>query len=561
MNLNTAKTPQVAPCLSAVASGSDYQPCQPVDRRSILIMTILGSSLAFMDGSVVNVALPTFQAKFHATASEVQWVVQSYALFCAALLLLGGTLGDRLGRKRIFTIGIALFTLSSAGGALSMSLPQLIISRSIQGVGAALLIPQSLAILSAAFPGRERASAIGAWSAWTSVFAALGPVVGGWLIQVSTWRWIFLLNLPLAAWIVLLLPKLRESNVSISIRTFATFDLKGTVLNTLGLASLVYSLSFGSQFGWTDPRIIVTMVIGIAFILVFLRSESRNENAMMPLSLFKNRRFLAVNLLTFFLYGSLGVAFYIVPFFSIQIKHLSPLATGAAFLPCIAVMFFFSSKIGQISSEYGERSFLVIGAICCACGLAIFALFSHRPGYSASLLPGMLILGVGITIALSPLANVVMSSVPDEDTALASAVNNSISRIAGLVVLAIAAIVLSQGFNNSLLRQLNASQLPAEMREDIYSNHSLMTEVHVPTDFGDGAERQGREIVEGAFTDGYKAVMNAAAIGMLLAAIPVVLWWGEPTQNRAANPTQRNDGERLAIYLFQHPSKRRRMTS
>jgi EmrB/QacA subfamily drug resistance transporter len=525
--LNTAKTPQAAPCLSAVASDSDYHPCHPVDRRSILIMTILGSSLAFMDGSVVNVALPTFQAKFYATASEVQWVVQSYALFCAALLLLGGTLGDRLGRKRIFTIGIVLFTLASAGGALSISLTQLIISRSIQGVGAALLIPQSLAILSATFPGRERAAAIGAWSAWTSVFAALGPVVGGWLIQISTWRWIFLLNLPLAAWIIFLLPKLRESNIDFSIQNLATFDLRGTLLNTLGLGSLVYALSFGPQLGWIDARTIVSMLLGIALIAAFLRSEWNNEHAMMPLSLFANRRFLAVNLLTFFLYGSLGVAFYIVPFFSIQIKHLSPLATGAAFLPCIAVMFLFSSRVGRLSSELGERSFLVAGSVCCACGLALFGFFSHRHGYAASLLPGMLILGVGITIALSPLANVVMSSVPDEETALASAVNNSISRIAGLVVLSIAAIILSQGFDRSLLEQLNSSQLPSQMKNEIYAEHSLMTAAQIPSGFGDGAERIGREIVDGAFTNGYSAVMNTAALGMLLAAVPVMLWWKE----------------------------------
>src|ERR1700743_3632754 len=183
MKLNIAKTPQTVPCLSAAASTSDYRPCEAVDRKSILIMTILGSSLAFMDGSVVNVALPTLQTTFYATSPEVQWVVQSYALFCSALLLLGGTLGDRLGRKKIFAIGIGLFTLASTGAAISISLPQLILSRSVQGVGAALLIPQSLAILSAAFPGHERASAIGAWSAWTSVFAALGTVVVGFLFS------------------------------------------------------------------------------------------------------------------------------------------------------------------------------------------------------------------------------------------------------------------------------------------------------------------------------------------------------------------------------------------
>jgi hypothetical protein len=257
---------------------------------------------------------------------------------------------------------------------------------------------------------------------------------------------------------------------------------------------------------------------------------------MMPLSLFSNRRFLAVNLLTFFLYGSLGVAFYIVPFFSIQIKRLSPLATGAAFLPCIAVMFLFSSRVGRISSELGERSFLVVGAICSACGLALFGVFSHRRGYVAALLPGMLLLGVGITIALAPLANVVMSSVPEEETAVASAVNNSISRIAGLVVLSIAAIFLSHGFDRSLLAHLNVSSLPSQMKDQIYANHALMTAIRVPADFGDGAERQGREIVDQAFTSGYSAVMYAAALGMLLAAMPVMLWWTEPSRELDPSP-------------------------
>jgi EmrB/QacA subfamily drug resistance transporter len=536
MKLNIAKTPQTVPCLPAAAPGSDYQPCRPVDRKLILIMTILGSSLAFMDGSVVNVALPTFQTTFYATSSEVQWVVQSYALFCAALLLLGGMLGDRLGRKRIFALGIVLFTLASSGAALSMSLPQLVLSRSVQGVGAALLIPQSLAILSAAFPGHERASAIGAWSAWTSVFAALGPIVGGLLIQVSTWRWIFLLNLPLAAWILVLLPKLRESNTAFSTLSLATFDLRGTLLNTLGLGSLVYSLSFGSQLGWANLKVVIAMLIGISLIGAFLRSQWRNVHAMMPLFLFSNRRFLAVNLLTFFLYGSLGVAFYIVPFFAIQIKHLTPLATGAAFLPCIAVMFLFSSRVGRISSELGERPFLVVGAICSACGLVLFGVFSHRQGYVASLLPGMLLLGIGITMALSPLANVVMSSVPDEETAVASAVNNSISRISGLVVLSIATIFLSHGFDRSLLTQLSISSLPPRMKDQIYADHVLMAAVRVPSGFGDVARRQGREIVEAAFINGYSAVMYAAAFGMLLAALPVMLWWRESSGERDPNP-------------------------
>ena len=532
MKVSIIKTPQTVPCLSAANASSEYRPCEAVDRRSILIMTVLGSSLAFMDGSVVNVALPTFQSAFYATSSEVQWVVQSYALLCAALLLLGGTLGDRLGRKRVFASGIALFTLASIGASASMSLAQLIVSRSLQGVGAALLIPQSLAILSAAFPGRERAAAIGSWSAWTSVFAALGPVVGGWLIQVWTWRWIFLLNVPLAVWILLLLPKLRESPSSFSIRDLATFDLRGTFLNTLGLGLLVYALSFGTQFGWSAARIEVSLVLGIVLLAAFVRSEWHNRNAMMPLSLFENRRFLAVNLLTFFFYGSLGVAFYIVPFFAIQIKHLSPLATGAAFLPCIAVMFLFSSRVGRVSSEMGERYFLVTGSVCSACGLAIFALMSRHSGYAASLLPGMLVLGIGITVALSPLANVVMSAVPEQETALASGVNNSISRVAGLVILSIAAIVLTQAFGRSLQQQLHSSGLPSEMQSKLYAERSLMTAAQVPTNFGVDTAREGQQIVEASFTSGYGAVMDAAAVGMLLAAMSVVLWWKEPAQER-----------------------------
>jgi hypothetical protein len=214
-----------------------------------------------------------------------------------------------------------------------------------------------------------------------------------------------------------------------------------------------------------------------------------------------------------------------VPFFAIWVKGLSPLATGAAFLPCIAVMFLFSSRIGKISAELGERSFLVVGALCGGLGLALFGVFSKREGYAASLLPGMLLLGVGITIALSPLANVVMSSVPEEETAVASAVNNSISRIAGLVVLSVAKIFLSHGFDGSLLKQLDSSSLPSRMKTQILADHSLMAAIRVPAGFGDGDERQSREIINRAFVHGYGAVMYAAAFGMLLSALPVMFLW------------------------------------
>ena len=326
------------------------------NRQAVSLITILGSSLAFMDGSIVNVALPTIQRTFHAGTPSVQWVVQSYALFSAALLLFSRALGDQFGRKKIFMLGVAFFTTSSLGCAVANSLSFLIVWRSLQGIGASLLIPQSLAILSAAYSTEDRATAIGTWSAWTSVFGALGPVVGGWLIQSLNWRWTFAINLPVTVWIFFLLPKLRESESHFSVGSLRKLDLRGTLFNTLGLGAVVYSLSFASEYGWMDLRISGAFMAGMLLILAFLATQARRENALMPLSLFNNRRFLSVNIFTFLLYGALGATFYIVPFFAIQVKHSNAISTGAAFLPCIAVMLMFASRVGRMSHRYGRAT-------------------------------------------------------------------------------------------------------------------------------------------------------------------------------------------------------------
>ena len=260
-------------------------------------------------------------------------------------------------------LGVALFTASSLGCAVANSLSFLIVWRSLQGIGASLLIPQSLAILSAAYSTEDRAAAIGTWSAWTSVFAALGLVAGGWLIQSLNGCWASAINLPVAVWIFFLLPKLRENESNFSLESLRKLDLKGMLLNTLGLGAVAYSLSFASEYGWYNLQISGTFVFGLLLTVAFLVTQSRRENALMPLSLFKNQRFLSVNILTFQLYGALGVTFYMVPFFAIQIKHVDAVATGAAFLPCTAVMFIFASRIGRMSSRFGERPFLIIGAI------------------------------------------------------------------------------------------------------------------------------------------------------------------------------------------------------
>jgi EmrB/QacA subfamily drug resistance transporter len=524
-NANAIRTPQAIPCPEATDLDPDYHSCAKTSRGAVLLITILGSSLAFMDGSIVNVALPTLQRAFHAGASSVQGVVQSYALFSAALLLFSGALGDQFGRKKIFVLGVALFTASSLGCAVANSLTFLILWRSLQGIGASFLIPQSLAILSAAYSAEDRAAAIGTWSAWAGVLAALGPVAGGWLIQSLNWRWAFAINLPVAVWIFFLLPKLRESESDFSLERLRKLDLRGTLLNTLGLGAVVYSLSFASEYGWSNLQISGTFVFGLLLIVAFLVTQSRRENALMPLSLFKNQRFLSVNILTFLLYGALSVTFYMVPFFAIQIKHLNAVATGAAFLPCIAVMFICASRIGRMSTRFGERSFLIIGAFASAAGIALFAIFARQPGYATSLLPGMVGLGVGITIALAPLANVVMTSVPDGKSSLASAVNNSVSRLAGLLVLSGLILVLSHAFNHSLAQKLSSSSLPSNAKDSLYAERSLMAAAEIPNTLK-GKERQtAAAILADSYTDGYELVMYCCAVAALLSALPVIFWW------------------------------------
>jgi EmrB/QacA subfamily drug resistance transporter len=533
-NAKAIRTPQAIPCPEATDLESDYHPCTKANRRAVLLITILGSSLAFMDGSIVNIALPTLQMAFHAGASSVQWVVQSYALFSAALLLFSGALGDQFGRKRIFVLGVVFFTVSSLGCAAADSLSLLILWRSLQGIGASLLIPQSLAILSAAYATEDRAAAIGTWSAWTSVFGALGPVAGGWLIQSLNWRWAFAINLPVATWIFVLLPKLRESESHFSRESLRQLDLRGTLLNTLGLGAVVYSLSFASEYGWIDLRIGGPFITGMLLILAFLATQARRENALMPLSLFTNRRFLSVNILTFLLYGALGVTFYMVPFFAIQIKHLSAVSTGAAFLPCIAVMFMFASRIGRMSVRYGERPFLLIGAMVSAFGMTLFATFARQPGYGASLLPGMIGLGAGITFALAPLTTVVMTSVPDGKSSLASAVNNSVSRLAGLLVLSGLILVLTHAFDHSLARRLSSSSLPSNAKDVLYEGRSLMAAGEIPNSLKGKDKETAAAILADSYMDGYELVMYCCAVTALLSALPVIFWWGGAVEKAPA---------------------------
>jgi EmrB/QacA subfamily drug resistance transporter len=519
----------VPPCAS-IGAGPAAAPCAEADRKWLLVAVTLGSALAFMDGSVVNVAVPTLQSTFHATSAAIQWVVQSYALFGAALLLLGGAIGDRYGRRRIFLWGVALFALASAACAASLSLGHLIAARAIQGVGAALLVPQSLSIISASFPEEERGHAIGTWSAWTGVFAALGPVVGGWLMQVWSWRLIFLLNLPFVLMIMLLGRRIPESRALGDGNPPQPMDRLGAALATFSFAAIIYALSFAPQLGWQNWQVSGPLLGGFVLLALFLRSQSRRPNAMMPLSLFRVPRFLAANVLTFLLYGALGGSLYVIPFYLIQVRHYTPAAAGAVFLPLIVLMFLFSARVGALVPRVGERLLLFVGAALSGVGFAAFALLDGLHGYALSVLPAVLLLGCGLTLCVAPLTNAVMSSVPENQTGVASAVNNTLSRLAGLVAVSLLALVLAHGFVISLGAQLGRSGLPVEVRDQIYRNRARLHDTPIPAGLTPGQRAEASSMLDRAFLAGFRSVMLACAVSAWVGGLEVFLMLPKPNR-------------------------------
>ncbi len=511
-----AKSPSALPC-EQVHAGS-AAPCAPENRKWVLVATILGSALAFMDGSVVNVALPALQAAFHATGGGIQWVVQGYALFGAALLLLGGAIGDHYGRRRAYVWGVALFALASAGCAASASLEQLVAARAVQGVGAALLIPQSLSILSASFSGEERGRAIGTWSAWTSVFAAIGPVLGGWLLQAWSWRLIFLLNLPLALLVLLLAPRIPESRGKTQ-----SLDWLGAALATTGFAAIIYALSFAPEVGWRNLRVTAPLAGGGLLLAAFLRSQAGRANAMMPLSLFRIPRFLAANLLTFLLYGALYGALFVIPFYVIQVRHYAPAEAGAVFLPLVAMMFFFSARVGAKAEKVGERRLLAGGALCAGAGFCLLAALSERGAYWRSLPPGVLLLGVGVTLAVAPLTTAVMSSVDKIQTGIASAVNNALSRLAGLVSVSVLVFVLAHGFSSRLEHELARSSLPTAARQQMTAQQARLHDTPIPGGLTEAQHAEAAGMLDRAFFAGYRSVMLWCAVSAWLGGLSVLM--------------------------------------
>jgi len=492
--------------------------------RIVLAATILGSSMAFIDGTVVNVALPALQNALHASIADVQWVVESYALMLAALLLVGGSLGDLLGRRKVYVFGIAVFAAASAGCGMAPNIELLIRARSIQGVGAALLVPGSLALITASFPEETRGRAIGTWSGFSAITTAIGPVIGGWLIEYSTWRWVFFLNLPLALAVILLsakVPESRNENASHHL------DLPGALLETLGLGGVTYALiEWPSRARHGGHLVYVAAVLGIAALAGFVAVEHRSRVPMVSLQLFRSRNFTGANLLTLFLYASLGGLMFFFPMDLIQIQHYTATQAGASFLPFVAIMFGLSRWAGALVARYGSRIPLTVGPLVAACGIALFAIVPQGRSYWTTFFPAVVVMGLGMAISVAPLTTTVMNAVPESESGLASGINNAVSRLASLLAVAVFGAVLVAVFNHSLDQSLDRLALNPNVRAQIDAARPLLAAAQNPNPMVQHA-------IAESFVSGYRFVIWIATS---LAALSAIAAWLiiEPGSNAIA---------------------------
>jgi len=504
--------------------------------RWILAATILASSMAFIDGTVVNVALPFLQTNLNATAIGIQWVVEAYSLFLSALLLVGGSLGDRYGRRRIFNAGVVIFAVASALCGMAANIEQLIVARAVQGIGGALLVPGSLALISSSFNEKERGKAIGTWSGFSAITTAIGPVLGGWLVEHWSWRAAFFLNLPFAvAVLAISLWKVPESREK---EQHGPLDWPGAALATIGLGGVVYGLIESPRLGFSNPLVLLTLIGGLVSLAAFVYNEARAKNPMVPLELFRNRDFSGANILTLLLYAALSGTFFFFTLNLIQIQGYSATAAGAALLPFVVLMFSLSRWSGGLIDRFGARLPLTVGPVIAAAGFALFAVPGLNGNYWTSFFPAVLVLGLGMAISVAPLTTTVMSAVGEEQAGVGSGINNAVSRTAGLLAIAVFGVMMLQGFSQTLANRVAEIPMDEQLRHSIYEQRVKLAALEVSPNTDSATLEKIKVAIAESFVSGFRMIMLASAA---LAVASGASSWFFIRKSRLARHKQQRD--------------------
>ncbi len=471
--------------------------------------------MAFLDSTVMNVALPAVQAELGASAREVQWSYGAFALVLSALILVGGTLGDRFGRQRLFVLGAAIFGAGSLWCALAPDAGQLVAARAVQGVGGALLVPGSLAIVGASFEGKLRAKAIGTWSALSGTAMAVGPILGGWLVEQVSWRAAFLITPTLAIVAIVIalwhVPESRDPEVR-------KLDVPGATLATVGLAGLVYGLIESSASGLGDPAVLAALILGVVALSSFVLVERRAEEPMVPPSLFRSRNFGGANLVTLLFYMALTGSLYLLPFLMMQVHGYSAFVAGSVFLPFVAMAFLMGRLSGRICARFGARMPLVAASLSVAAGLLMFALPGVEQGsYWTSFFPAMAVQGFGMALVITPVTTAALGSVEKERSGLASGVNNAVTRVAGLLAVAVLGMILYATFSANLDASLKGMDLPGGLRAEMAKAKADLGAAQAPEGVNAGTAVRIERAVDESFVAGFRTVMLVSA-GLALAS-------------------------------------------